>query len=215
MIQQKKIFLKSEANKFFKRNIERLSKTNYKKHKIVIELQKYLKSKKNKINLLEIGCCDAGLINFISQKYNKIECYGVDPSSLALKLQKNSDLKLKIGTADKLLFKKDFFDIVIYNFCLYLCDNDDLIKIVSEADRVLKKNGMIFILDFYHKNIKYIKYIHQKNIYSRKMNYSKLFTWHPNYQLKKLKKFQLENNNTNFKDQKLNTIGLYVIKKIL
>lgn len=215
MIQQKKIFLKSEANKFFKRNIERLNKTNYKNHKIVIELQKYLKSKKNKINLLEIGCCDAGLINFISQKYNKIECYGVDPSSLALKLQKNSDLKLKIGTADKLLFKKNFFDIVIYNFCLYLCDNDDLIKIVSEADRVLKKNGMIFILDFYHKNIKYIKYIHRKNIYSRKMNYSKLFTWHPNYQLKKLKKFQLENNNTNFKDQKLNTIGLYVIKKIL
>lgn len=215
MIQQKKLFLKSEANKFFKRNIERLSQINYKNHKIVIELQKYLKSKKNKINLLEIGCCDAGLINFISQKYNKIKCYGIDPSSLAIKSQTNTDLKLKIGTADKLLFKKDFFDIVIYNFCLYLCDDDDLIKIVSEADRVLKKNGMIFILDFYHKDIKYIKYIHQKSIYSRKMNYSKLFTWHPNYQLKKLKKFQLKNDNTNFKDKRLNTISLYEIKKIL
>ena len=42
MIQQKKLFLKSEANKFFKRNIERLSQINYKNHKIVIELQKYL-----------------------------------------------------------------------------------------------------------------------------------------------------------------------------
>ena len=215
MIQQKKIFLKSEANRFYKRNIERLGKINYKKHEIAIELQKYLKLKKNKINLLEIGCCDAGLINFISQKYNKIKCYGIDPSSLAIKSQKNINLKLKIGTADKLLFEKDLFDIVIYNFCLYLCDDDDLIKIVSEADRVLKKNGTIFILDFYHKDTKYIKYIHQKGIYSRKMDYSKLFTWHPNYQLKKIRKFKHENKNMHYKDSNLNTTSLYVIKKIL
>jgi len=102
---------------------------------------------------------------------------------------------------------------LIYNFCLYLSDDEDLIKIIFEADRVLKKNGIIFILDFYHKKTKYIKYIHHKDIYSRKMNYSKLFLWHPKYELIKIKKFKHKNRNIHFKDKYLNTTSLHIIKR--
>ena len=213
MEKQKKIFLKFEANKFYKRNIERLNTINYKNDKIFVELKNYLGIKKKKLNLLEVGCCDAGLINFISQHFKHIKCHGIDPSSFSIKSQKNPDLNLKVATADKLPFKNDMFDILIYNFCLYLSDDEDLTKIIFEADRVLKNNGVIFILDFYHKQTKYIKYVHHKGVFSRKMDYSKLFLWHPKYELIKIKKFKHKNRNIHFKDKDLNTTSLHLIKR--
>ena len=53
--------------------------------------------------------------------------------------KKFPDVKLKIGTAEKLKFEDDKFDLIIFGFCLYLCDREDLIKIVDETNRVLKK----------------------------------------------------------------------------
>jgi hypothetical protein len=102
---------------------------------------------------------------------------------------------------------------LIFNFCLYLCDTEDLIKIITEADRVLKKNSYLLIYDFYYKGLKYIKYKHKKNIYSRKMDFSKLFIWHPNYKLIKIKKFIHKPKNINFKNNKLNQTAVYTLKK--
>lgn len=212
MVNQKKIFINSEADNFYKRNIQRFKNINYKKHKIILKLKKIFKTKK-KINLLEIGCSDAGLINFIDKNFKNIKCFGLDPSLNALNSQKNKNLTLKKATAEKLPFKKFFFDIIIYNFCLYLCDTRDFIKIVSEADRVIKNNGFIIIYDFYFKKIQYVKYIHRKNIFSRKMNYGKLFTWHPKYKLIKLYKFKHKKKNIEFKNDKLNITAIYLITK--
>ncbi len=213
MKKQKKIFLKFEANNFYKRNIKRLSNVNYEKHQIFIELKNYLKKNKKKINLLEVGCCDAGLINYISKNFKNTKCNGIDPSLLAINSKKNLDLNLKVSTADDLPFKNSSFDILIYNFCLYLSDDEDLFNIIYEANRVVKKNGLLFIYDFYHKNTKYVKYIHRKGIYSRKMDYSKLFLWHPKYELIKIKKFKHKNKNVHFKNKNLNETRLYIIKK--
>ena len=52
MEKQKKIFLKFEANKFYKRNIERLNTINYKNDKIFVELKNYLGIKKKKIKFI-------------------------------------------------------------------------------------------------------------------------------------------------------------------
>ena len=48
---------------------------------------------------------------------------------------------IKIGTAEKLPFEENYFDILIFGFCLYLTDSEDLFKISSEAYRVTKKVG--------------------------------------------------------------------------
>lgn len=212
MSSQKNIFLRSEANNFFLRNKIRLSNVNYKTDEITAEVEKII-NPKIKIKILEIGCCDAGMINYLNINYKNVKCYGVDPSDLALKSQKNNSLVLKRGTADNLSFGKNEFDILIFNFCLYLCDTEDLIKIVAEADRVLKKNSYLLIYDFYYKGLKYIKYKHKKNIYSRKMDFSKLFIWHPNYKLIKIKKFMHKPKNINFKNNKLNQTAVYTLKK--
>ena len=212
MVNQKKIFINSEADNFYKRNVQRFKNIDYENHKIILKIKQIIKTKK-KINLLEIGCSDAGLIDFIDQNFKSIKCFGIDPSSKALNSQKNKNLKLKKATAENIPFKNNSFDIIIYNFCLYLCDTEDLTNIVSEADRVIKNQGFVIIYDFYFKGIKYVNYIHRKNIFSRKMNYGKLFTWHPKYKLVKLYKFKHQRKNIEFKNNKLNITAIYLIKK--
>lgn len=64
---------------------------------------------------------------------------------------------------------------------MYLCDRDDLFKIAYEIDRILINRGIIIVMDFAppfpYKN----KYIHHPNVYSFKMDYSKMFSWNPFY----------------------------------
>ena len=181
----KKYFLKTGADDYFYRNKDKI--INFKNELLSKVI---LNNLNNKIsNVLEVGCGDASRLSYLSKKYKKINFFGVDPSGEVLK---NKKIFLKKATADKLPFKKNFFDVIIYGFCLYLTDNQDLIKIVFEADRVLKKNGIIIILDFYSKKIEYRKFSHKHGHYVRKMDYSKLFSWSPNYKVLSFKKEKYE-----------------------
>jgi ubiquinone/menaquinone biosynthesis C-methylase UbiE len=181
----KKYFLKTGANDYFNRNKDKI--INFKNELLSKVILNNLNNKI--INVLEVGCGDASRLSYLSRKYKKINFFGVDPFGAALK---NKKIFLKKATADKLPFKKNFFDVIIYGFCLYLTDNQDLIKIVFEADRVLKKNGIIIILDFYSKKIEYRKFSHKHGHYVRKMDYSKLFSWSPNYKVLSFKKEKYE-----------------------
>ena len=92
---------------------------------------------------------------------------------------------------------------------MYLCDDEDLFKISSEAYRVTKRKSLIIIKDFIQTKIKYNNYSHLKNIFSRKMNYIKMFTWHPSIKLISHKKIY-ENDNKNFtkKDSRISIVCL-------
>ena len=74
-------------------------------------------------------------------------------------------ISAKIGTADQLDFEDKYFDFVIFWFCLYLCDRDDLFQIAKETDRVIKNEGFIIVLDFYNsgKNINN-KYFNEESL---------------------------------------------------
>jgi ubiquinone/menaquinone biosynthesis C-methylase UbiE len=172
----KEYFLKKGGDDYFYRNKNKI--INFKNELLTKVILNNLNNKI--VNVLEVGCGEGSRLLYLSKKYKKVNFFGIDPSSAAIK---NKKIFLKKGTADKLPFKKNFFDIIIYGFCLYLTDNQDLIKIVFEADRVLKKNGIIVILDFYSKKIKYRKFSHKPGHYVRKMDYSKLFSWCPNYKI--------------------------------
>jgi ubiquinone/menaquinone biosynthesis C-methylase UbiE len=181
----KEYFLKKGGDDYFYRNKDKI--INFKKELLSKTILENLNNKI--VNVLEVGCGNASRLFYLSKIYKKINFFGVDPSSAALRNQK---IFLKKATADKLPFKKNFFDIIIYGFCLYLTDSKDLIKIVFEADRVLKKNGIIVILDFYSKKIKYRRFLHKKGHYVRKMDYSKIFSWSPNYKMLSFKKEKYE-----------------------
>ena len=72
---------------------------------------------------------------------------------------------------------------MIYGFCLYLCDKEDLFIISSEANRVLKKNSWIAILDFWSPYPTSNVYHHEPSLKSYKMDRSTMFNWHPSYKV--------------------------------
>ncbi len=203
VFKQSQIFLKKEGDNYYKRN----KYYNLKSDIPLIELKKLVRKYKNKKNVkvLEIGCGDGRRLALLKKKYN-CKCYGVDPSRMAIKNKIDKKIIIKRGTADHLDFRDNKFDIIFFGFCLYVVDLKDLINVVSEANRVLKKSGWILIWDFYSKKLIKTPYKHDKRITSIKYDFAAIFTWHPFFKQIKFKNFQYLNKK-NFK------VNVSVIKK--
>jgi ubiquinone/menaquinone biosynthesis C-methylase UbiE len=176
---QKEIFKDSEGDRWFQRNRKTLNSRLYEDDEVV-NLIKSIELFPQKA--LEIGCGGGHRLEIIRNAF-QADCYGIDPSSKAIDDGKSRypKISLQVGIADNLPFDADSFDMVIFGFCLYLCDRKDLFKIAYEADRCLKNKGTLIIKDFYppfpYKN----KYSHHESIYSYKMDYSRMFNWNPAY----------------------------------
>lgn len=56
-------------------------------------------------------------------------------------------LNLSVGTADGLPDIKPV-DLIIFGFCLYLCDPQDLFTIAANSDRLLVDKGVMAVYDF-------------------------------------------------------------------
>lgn len=130
--------------------------------------------------LLEIGCSDGLRLQWL-REHHQINCTGIEPSAAAVATARERGIDARQGTADTLPFADGSFDIVLFGFCLYLCDPQDLFRIASEADRVLANPGWLLILDFYSETPTRRAYHHRSGLFSRKMDYRTLFTWHPAY----------------------------------
>jgi ubiquinone/menaquinone biosynthesis C-methylase UbiE len=202
---QKKIFLQSEGDRYYQRNKNSISNNLEFISKKIITIE-------NCNKILEIGCGEGHLLNNIYKKKKECSLYGIDPSSQAIKNKCNKHLKLKKGTADNLEYRNNFFDIIIFGFCFYLIDLNLLFKVVFEADRVLKKGGVIIIYDFYNKRSIFKKYFHNKSITTHKMNFSSLFLVNPNYKLIYKKVGDHENilRKSRYSDNK---VALFFLKK--
>ena len=130
-------------------------------------------------SVAEIGCSSgyklARICELIDAKGS-----GLDPSKLAVAEgnRKFGDerIQLHAGSASKLPFASQSFDLVYFGFCLYLLDRQDLLSAVAEADRVLKSGGFLAITDFdaIHRHKR--PYHHKDGVFSYKQDYSQLFT---------------------------------------
>jgi len=179
---QKDYFLNGGGDQWFARNANNSEKFKERYDEFLIGSMDKLPFKP--LRVLEIGCSAGWWLNAIRGHYDAY-CYGIDPSVKAIEYGKMQypELVLQQGTADNLPFKDDFFDVVVFGFCLYLCDPKDLFKIASEADRVLKSPGALFIIDFDTLIPHYNIYAHHEGIKCYKMDFSKMFYWHPGYNL--------------------------------
>lgn len=175
---QKQVFLNSEGDEWFSRNIE--ERKSQLENDRLLRTIRFVELSPTKI--LEIGCSNGSRINLLKDELGA-ECYGIDPSTKAIEDGKKqfSEITLQVGTADSLPFEDNSFDTIIFGFCLYLCDRNDLFKIAFEADRCLIEGGTMIIKDFYPKFPYKNSYLHKEGIFSYKMNYSKMFTWNPYY----------------------------------
>lgn len=193
-MKQKEIFLSGEGDQWFKRN----SNSFINKDPVLKSLKKL---KINYKSVLEIGCCNGYRLNSLKRK--GVELYGIDPSLKAIDNGKKNfeNLILSQGTADLLNFEDDKFDLLIFGFCLYLVDSDDLFKVSSEANRVLKNGGHLIIYDFEPSNEYFKSYHHKQGVLTHKMDYSKMFTWSKNYVLRQKQIFNHDGLTNDIHDE--------------
>jgi ubiquinone/menaquinone biosynthesis C-methylase UbiE len=175
---QKSEFLRGEGDAWFERN---RGAFDPRRDPVIAGLSELGRSPRR---VLEIGCADGVRLSLLRETF-KSECCGIDPSIDAIRSAKSrdKDLDVSVGTADKLAFADSYFDLVIFGFCLYLCDVSDHFAIAREADRVLADGGVLVIYDFSSPITFKNKYSHKPGISSYKMDWAKMFTWHPSYRL--------------------------------
>lgn len=180
-MKQKDIFLSSEGDAWLERNKALLSQRRLPEDDpILVELLK-LPSSAEEMTVLEIGCGDGQRLAWLKDNWGA-RCFGIDPSAQGVASANERGIHAQRGTADHLPFRNDEFDLVIFGFCLYLCDRDDLFQIAQEANRVLRTPGWLVILDFYSPVPVSRAFHHRPGILSYKMDYRTLFTWHPAYE---------------------------------
>jgi len=170
---QKKIFLKYEGDNWYLRNKKNLDYRNLNNKILVSKVSKLIKNKK--LNVLEVGCSNGNNLVNLKKIEKKCSYFGLDPSRKAINALNKKKIKGKVGTADRLYFKNNSMDIIIYGFCLYLCDTSLYSNIFKEAYRVLKKKGHIVIFDFYSKKMRKFNYNHDLKIKTVKNDFKKIF----------------------------------------
>lgn len=182
-MKQSDIFLQSEAEEWLARNLKKLPVDND-------PVMEAIESARITPNLvLEIGCSNGWRVNAMQKKWGCM-AYGVDP------LFKTKHWNCRQGTADKIDHSDGAFDLVIYGWCLYLCDREDLFKIVAEGDRILREDGYIVIHDFHTANPHKRKYKHYEGLFSFKMDHAALWLANPTYKLVKRELFNSGDEQT-------------------
>ena len=182
---QKNVFLSSEADAWYERNLRAVGKTDFSTDPVslaVLELAATYPSETQarKFRILEIGCGEGRRLEWLATKLNA-DVFGVEPSALAVNKALSRGIDAVRGTADELPFDDATFDVLIFGFCLYLCDRQDLFRIAQETNRVLKSDSWLVINDFYAPHPIKREYHHKPGVYSYKMDYRQLFSWHPAY----------------------------------
>jgi len=173
---QTDILLAGEADAWFERNRDKLGLTDP-----VASVMRNLRIQPKSV--LEIGCANGWRLKRMHEEYRCTAC-GIDPSAAAVAEARNQPgiHRVAHGVASRLPFMPDTFDLVIFGFCLYLCDREDLFTIVAEADRVLKDRGHLIIHDFADIEPPFARpYEHRAGMLAYHMDYARLWLAHPWY----------------------------------
>lgn len=134
-------------------------------------------------SILEIGCANGWRVQRLIERYG-CKVKGIDPA--VPKLPEGTNFhNLRHGHAAALFhYNVAEFDLVIYAFCLYLCDPSEYTAIVKEGDRVLSDGGHIIIHDFTttpHEKPWRTPYKHKEGLFSYHVNFAALWTAFPQY----------------------------------
>jgi ubiquinone/menaquinone biosynthesis C-methylase UbiE len=181
-MKQRDVFLASEGDAWFRRNRDALGARRLPDSDPLLMqiLAMPAADRAPGTRVLEIGCGDGTRIGWLKSQLG-FESAGVDPSAEAVASAAARGAEARQGTANQLPFDDGSFDMVIFGFCLYLCDRDDLFAVAAEANRVLRNPGWLLIQDFYSPVPVRREYHHRPGIFSFKMDYRSLFTWSPAY----------------------------------
>ncbi|MGE4169640.1 MAG: class I SAM-dependent methyltransferase [Candidatus Margulisiibacteriota bacterium] len=208
---QSTVFLESEGDGWFERNKAAVNgKSSFYETDVIKRVLQNFQADIN--HILEIGCSNGTNLNDLCAFF-KAKGSGVDPSPAAVKdgRDKYKQLDLSVGTAAKLPFNDDAFDLVYFGFCLYLVGREEVFRAVSEADRVLKNGGFLVILDFDPKQRHQRPYHHKPGLLSFKTSYSDFFTAGGHYYL--IAKESLSHSDTHFTTDSDERVSICILYK--
>ncbi len=178
---QKAVFLQSEGNAWFERNRDAVAQRQLPDDDAVLqEVLEFWKGQTSTLTVLEVGCGEGARLGWL-RDHLQANTLGIEPSPKAVAAARERGVDARQGTADALPFEDGSVDVVIFGFCLYLCDREDLFRVAAEADRVLRSPGWIVIEDFYSPFPRARAYHHRPGMQTYKMDYRSLFSWHPRY----------------------------------
>lgn len=100
--------------------------------------------KVKKVKILDIGAGTGGTTRFL-KTYGEV--LGLETNPLARSLAQRRNLKIVAGSAEKLPFEKETFDVVTLFDVLYHQNIGSDLKVLQEAYRVLKPQGYLVVTD--------------------------------------------------------------------
>lgn len=129
---------------------------------------KFLKNNNKIKNILDFGSGDGPLLEYL--KNNNYNATGIEPSIINSNYSKKKGHKVLKKYLNKKTFKKNTFDAIVCFYSLtYIEDLNSLFKIFN---KILKKNGYLFILVHQYKftnllaNRKILRITAQNNLFS-------------------------------------------------
>lgn len=176
---QREIFRACEADAWFERNRPALQAFDPDRDPVIRSVRPHLRAGQA---VAEIGCSLAERVAALAAL-----CAGpgrgVDPSAQAIAeaQRRHPHLSLQAGTADRLPWDDASVDLLVYGFCLYVCDRADLFRIAAEGDRVLRPGGLLAVWDFLPPFPYRNRYAHQPGVFSYKLDHARLWSWNPEY----------------------------------
>lgn len=172
-MKQAEVFLAGEGAAWLKRNEKKLPP----KDDPVLEAIKTYKIEPS--NVLEVGCANGWRLDLLNEEYG-CNVWGVDPAEQS----QGSDYILQ-GTAVDFggYFSEGEIDLLVYGWCLYLCDPEDYFDIAGAGDYVLQDDGFLVVYDFCTETPYKVPYKHKKGLFSHHYDFSKLWLSHPAYSL--------------------------------
>ncbi len=171
-------FYNGEGDAWLKRNVMRLPTKN---DLILSAFDQLVGGLGKDSSVLEIGCSNGWRLEEIRARYGCTRLLGVDPSEYAVKEVKKRNIRAVRGTALDVGALQERYDVVIFGFCLYLCDRDHLFHIISAADHALEDGGLMVVYDFTAVLPHKTEYKHKQGIWSYKQNYEEMFLCSPAY----------------------------------
>ncbi len=108
---------------------------------------------KPKDSILDIGCGNGAHLSDMKKKFKNLQCFGLDVSDIAIKLNKDKKIKLKVGDMHSIPYKDKTFSAL---FSLGAVEHTPhTLQVLKEIHRVMKPRGKILltvpnIISFFH-----------------------------------------------------------------
>lgn len=177
---EEEIFLKSEADAWYKRNAHALVSHVRRGDIPLMLVRRYMLTPKK---VLEVGASNGWRLEALRKRRPRASYVGVEPSQVAIIAGKKAFPKISFlhGVASTLPVKRAF-DLVLVVFVLHWVSREKLLASIAEIDRVVAENGYLLVSDFLPRKPRKNQYHHlNEGISTWKMDYGGLFEATGNY----------------------------------